>query len=107
MMLMAGFELPLRATRAQIASAVNVIVQVARLSDGSRRMVSISEITGMEGEVVAMHEVFRFVREGVGEDGKILGHFAATGIRSYYADRFKQWGYDLPSDIYSPNRRMV
>ncbi|MGG7566679.1 ATPase, T2SS/T4P/T4SS family [Rhodovulum sp. DZ06] len=107
MMLMAGFELPLRATRAQIASAVNVIVQVSRLSDGTRRMVSISEITGMEGEVVAMHEVFRFVREGVTEDGKIIGHFAATGIRSAYSERFKQWGYDLPADIYSPNRRMT
>ena len=107
MMLMAGFELPLRATRAQISSAVNVIVQVSRLSDGTRRMVSISEITGMEGEVVAMQEIFRFERESVAEDGKIIGHFAATGIRSFYAERFKQWGYDLPSDIYSPNRRMA
>jgi pilus assembly protein CpaF len=106
MMLMSGFDLPLRATRSQIASAVNLVVQVSRLSDGSRRMMSISEITGMEGEVVAMQDIFRFVREGIGEDGKIIGHFAATGIRSFYAERFKQWGYDLPSDIYKPGRKL-
>ncbi|MFT4793396.1 MAG: pilus assembly protein CpaF [Paracoccaceae bacterium] len=106
MMLMSGFDLPLRATRSQIASAVNVVVQVSRLSDGSRRMMSISEITGMEGEVVAMQDIFRFVREGTEEDGRIVGHFAASGIRSFYAERFKQWGYDLPSDIYNPGRKL-
>jgi pilus assembly protein CpaF len=106
MMLMSGFDLPLRATRSQIASAVNLVVQVSRLSDGSRRMMSISEITGMEGEVVAMQDIFRFVRESVEEDGRIVGHFAATGIRSFYADRFKQWGYDLPADIYKPGRKL-
>jgi pilus assembly protein CpaF len=106
MMMMSGFEMPLRATRSQIASAVNVVVQVSRLSDGSRRMISITEITGMEGEVVAMQDIFRFVRESIEEDGRIVGHFAASGIRSFYADRFKQWGYDLPSDIYNPGRRL-
>ncbi|SET67639.1 CpaF family protein [Oceanicella actignis] len=106
MMLMAGVEIPLRAVRAQIASAIHVIVQVSRLSDGSRRMMSISEITGMEGDVIAMQEIFKFQREGVDADGRIIGHFVATGIRSAFAERFKQWGYDLPNDIYKPNRRL-
>ncbi|MEM1313289.1 MAG: CpaF family protein [Pseudomonadota bacterium] len=106
MMLMSGIEIPLRATRAQIASAVNVVVQVSRLSDGSRRMTSISEITGMEGEVIAMQEIFRFKRTGTDGDGRILGHFEATGIRSAHAERFETWGYPLPNDIYTPNRRL-
>ena len=106
MMLMSGIEIPIRATRAQIASAVHVIVQVSRLSDGTRRMVSVAEVTGMEGEIVAMQEIFRFKREGIGPDGRVLGHFEATGIRSNFADRFSVWGYSLPNDIYTPNRRL-
>ena len=106
MMLMSGLEMPLRATRAQIASAVHVIVQVSRLSDGSRRMTHIAEITGMEGEVVAMHDVFRFKRTGIDGDGTVLGQFEASGIRSNFAERFKAWGFDLPNEIYSPNRKL-
>jgi pilus assembly protein CpaF len=105
MMSMAGIEMPLRAMRQQITSAVNVVVQVSRLSDGSRRMLSIQEITGMEGEVVAMQEIFRFQREGMDQEGMVLGHFSPTGIRSAFSDRFRQWGYDLPATIYSPPRR--
>ena len=104
MVAMAGIEMPLKAVRAQIASAVNLIVQASRLNDGSRRMVSITEVTGMEGEVITLQEIFRFERQGLGEDGKILGHFTATGIRSHYADRFKAWGFDLPPAIYEPTR---
>ena len=100
MVAMAGIEMPLRAVRAQIASAVNLIVQASRLQDGSRRMVSITEITGMEGEIITMQEVFRFERTGLEPDGKIIGHFTGCGIRSHYADRFKRWGYDLPHKIY-------
>ncbi|MEC9435531.1 MAG: CpaF family protein [Pseudomonadota bacterium] len=106
MMLMSGLEMPLRATRSQIASAVHVIVQVSRLSDGSRRMTHIAEITGMEGEVVAMHDVFRFKRTGIDGDGTVLGQFEASGIRSNFAERFKAWGFDLPNEIYSPNRKL-
>ncbi|NDR57252.1 ATPase, T2SS/T4P/T4SS family [Aliiruegeria sabulilitoris] len=102
MIAMAGIEMPLKAVRSQIASAVNLIVQASRLQDGSRRMVSITEITGMEGEVISMQEVFRYERLGVEPDGKIIGRFNATGVRSYYSDRFKQWGYDLPAAIYEP-----
>ncbi|MFC3181085.1 CpaF family protein [Cypionkella sinensis] len=102
MVAMAGIEMPLKAVRSQIASAVNLIVQASRLQDGSRRMVSITEITGMEGEVISMQEVFRYERLGVEPNGKIIGRFNATGVRSHYSDRFRQWGYDLPASIYEP-----
>jgi pilus assembly protein CpaF len=102
MVAMAGIEMPLKAVRAQIASAVNLIVQASRLQDGSRRMISITEITGMEGEVISMQEVFRYERLGIAPDGKIIGRFNATGVRSHYSERFKQWGYDLPPAIYEP-----
>ena len=69
-------------------------------------MTHIAEITGMEGEVVAMHDVFRFKRTGLDADGTVLGHFEATGIRSHYAERFATWGYDLPAEIYAPNRKL-
>ena len=104
MVAMAGIEMPIRALRSQIASAVNLIVQASRLQDGSRRMVSITEVTGMEGDVISMQEVFRYQRTGLMPDGTILGNFTACGVRSNYADRFKQWGYDLPSSIYEPTR---
>ncbi len=102
MVAMAGIEMPLKAVRSQIASAVNLIVQASRLQDGSRRMVSITEITGMEGEVISMQEIFRYERLGLAPDGKIIGRFNATGVRSHYSDRFRQWGYDLPASIYEP-----
>lgn len=102
MVAMAGIEMPLKAVRSQIASAVNLIVQASRLQDGSRRMTSITEITGMEGEVISMQEIFRYERLGLAPDGKIIGRYTATGVRSAYADRFKQWGYDLPPNIYEP-----
>jgi pilus assembly protein CpaF len=102
MVAMAGIEMPLKAVRSQIASAVNLIVQASRLQDGSRRMVSVTEITGMEGEVISMQEIFRYERLGIAPDGKIIGRFTATGVRSAFADRFRQWGYDLPPSIYEP-----
>ncbi len=100
MVAMAGIEMPIKAVRAQIASAVNLIVQASRLQDGSRRMTSITEITGMEGEVISMQEIFRYERLGIQPDGKIIGRFNATGVRSHYSERFKQWGYNLPASIY-------
>ena len=102
MVAMAGIEMPLKAVRSQIASAVNLIVQASRLQDGSRRMVSITEITGMEGDVISMQEVFRYQRVGLTPDNKIIGHFTATGVRSHYSDRFRLWGYDLPNSIFEP-----
>ena len=102
MVAMAGIEMPIKAVRSQIASAVNLIVQASRLQDGSRRMVSITEITGMEGDVISMQEVFRFQRTGLTPDNKIIGHFTATGVRSHYSERFKMWGYDLPPQLFEP-----
>jgi pilus assembly protein CpaF len=102
MVAMAGIEMPLKAMRSQVASAVNLIVQASRLQDGTRRMTSITEITGMEGEVISMQEVFRFERLGIEPSGRIIGRFNATGIRSSYSDRFRQWGFDLPASIYEP-----
>ena len=102
MIAMAGIEMPIKAVRSQISSAVNLIVQASRLQDGSRRMTSITEITGMEGEVISMQEIFRYQRVGLTPDNKIIGHFTATGVRSAYAERFRLWGYDLPPSIYEP-----
>ncbi len=102
MISMAGIEMPIKAVRSQIASAVNLIVQASRLQDGSRRMTSITEITGMEGDVISMQEIFRYERLGLAPDGKIIGRFTATGVRSAYAERFRAWGYDLPASIYEP-----
>ncbi|MGB0959339.1 MAG: CpaF family protein [Halocynthiibacter sp.] len=100
MIAMAGIEMPLKAVRAQISSAVNLIVQASRLQDGSRRMTSITEVIGMEGDIISMQEVFRFQRTGLTPENKILGHFTGTGVRSNYSERFKMWGYDLPASIY-------
>ena len=105
MVSMAGVDMPMKAVRAQIAAAIHVIVQVSRLADGTRRMVSIQEITGMEGDVVAMQEIFRFDRRTVAEDGRVIGDYVATGIRSANADRFLQWGVALPQDLFAPGRR--
>ncbi|WP_408002837.1 CpaF family protein [Pseudorhodobacter wandonensis] len=102
MIAMAGIEMPLKAVRSQVASAVNLVVQASRLQDGSRRMTSITEITGMEGEVISMQEIFRYERLGLAPDGKIIGRFNATGVRSHFSERFRQWGYDLPASIYEP-----
>ncbi len=105
MIAMAGMEMPLKAMRSQISSAVNLIVQASRLQDGSRRMTSITEITGMEGDVISMQELFRYQRVGLTPENKIIGHFTATGVRSHYSERFKMWGYDVPASIYEPMGR--
>jgi len=102
MIAMAGIEMPIKALRSQIASAVNLIVQASRLQDGSRRMVSITEVTGMEGDVISMQEIFRYQRVGLTPENKIIGHFTATGVRSHFSERFRMWGYDLPASIYEP-----
>jgi pilus assembly protein CpaF len=102
MVSMAGIEMPIKAVRAQIASAVDLIVQISRLQDGSRRMVSVTEITGMEGDVISMQEVFRYHRVGLTPENKIIGYYTATGVRSNFSERFRLWGYDLPPTIFEP-----
>ncbi len=103
MIAMTGIEMPIKAVRSQIAAAVNLIVQVSRLQDGSRRMTSITEITGMEGDVISMQEVFKFQRTGLTPENKILGHFTGTGVRTHFNERFKMWGYELPASIFEPS----
>ncbi|MEP6743315.1 MAG: CpaF family protein [bacterium] len=97
MVQMTGMRLSDRAMRQQIASAVNLVIQVARLTDGTRRIVSISEITGMEGETITMQEIFQFERTGVDGTGKVIGRFRTTGIRPRFAERLKQYGMQLPA----------
>jgi pilus assembly protein CpaF len=97
MIQMTGMRLSDRAMRQQIASAVNLVIQVARLTDGTRRVTSISEITGMEGEITAMQEIFEFERTGVDATGKVVGRFRTTGIRPRFAERLKQYGMQLPN----------
>ncbi len=97
MVQMTGMRLSDRAMRQQIASAVNLVIQVARLTDGTRRIVSISEITGMEGETITMQEIFQFERTGVDASGKVIGRFRTTGVRPRFAERLKQYGMQLPA----------
>ena len=97
MVQMTGMRFSDRAMRQQIASAVNLVIQVARLTDGTRRIVSISEITGMEGETITMQEIFQFERTGVDSTGKVIGRFRTTGIRPRFAERLKQYGMQLPT----------
>jgi pilus assembly protein CpaF len=96
MIQMTGMRLSDRAMRQQVAAAINLVVQVARLSDGSRRVTSISEITGMEGETITMQEIFMYERTGVDKDGKVIGRFKPTGIRPRFAERLKSCGMQLP-----------
>jgi pilus assembly protein CpaF len=102
-----GFDLPIRGMRAQIASAVHVVIQLERMSDGRRRMMSLSEITGMEGEVITMHEIFRFTRRRTGRDGSIDGESTATGIRPRFMREFESRGIDVPPDIFQPDRPLT
>jgi pilus assembly protein CpaF len=96
MIQMTGMRLSDRAMRQQVASAINLVLQVARLSDGSRRVTSISEITGMEGETITMQEIFQYERTGVDAQGTVLGRFRPTGIRPRFAERLKASGLQLP-----------
>ena len=96
---MAGTNLPARAMREQIASAMDVIMQVARLTDGSRRVTSIVEVTGMEGDVITTQEIYQFRRRGIGPDGKVVGQFETTGIRPHFVERLKVAGVDLPAQM--------
>ena len=100
MILMSGTNLPDRAMREQIASALDVVIQVARLADGMRRVMSITEVTGMEGEVVTTQEVYRFRRRGIAADGAVVGQFEATGVRPLFADRLRVAGVELPAHMF-------
>jgi pilus assembly protein CpaF len=101
---MAGVNLTARAIRQQICSAITVVLQASRLTDGTRKVVSMQEITGMEGDVISMQEIFRFEQTGVDADGKVLGHFCATGVRPRFTERLKMFGAPVPEDTFDPDR---
>jgi pilus assembly protein CpaF len=102
---MSGVDIPARSARAQVASAIHVVVQVARLADGRRKLVSVSELTGMEGDVITMQEIFRFRQTGVTADGIIQGRFEATGIRPRFLDQMMTHGISLSTDLFRPDAR--
>lgn len=107
MTLMAGLELPIPAIRKQISSAINLIVHQARLQDGSRRTTQITEITGMEGDVVTTQDIYKFVQSGVAPDGRIIGELRATGIRPMFTPRLQAAGFNLRADVFGagPSRQ--
>ena len=100
MVAMANLNIPEKAIRQQIASAVNMVVQISRMADGTRKVTAVSELTGMEGEVITMQDIFLFERSGLGPDGKVRGRFRATGIRPKCADRLASSGVHLPMDMF-------
>jgi pilus assembly protein CpaF len=99
LVLMAGMDLPIMVVRRQIASAVNLIVQQARLRDGSRKVIQIAEVTGMEGENIVMQDIFKFEDKGE-RDGKVDGEFYSTGLRPSYDERLKTRGFNLPGTMF-------
>ncbi|HEY8813456.1 MAG TPA: CpaF family protein [Candidatus Dormibacteraeota bacterium] len=109
LVLMSGIDLPVKAIRQQVAGAINIFCQLSRLRDGSRRVTSITEVTGMEGETITMQEIFVFESQGAGPDGKIIGHFKPTGIRPKILDRMFTMGLQLPAEIQVlfPDPRMM
>jgi pilus assembly protein CpaF len=100
MIAMANLNIPDKAIRQQIASALDLIIQVTRMADGTRKVTSISEVTGMEGEVITMQEIFSFERTGLTPDGKVIGRFRATGIRPKCSERLASAGQQLPMDMF-------
>ena len=101
MISMAGLNLPEKGMRQQIASAINVVVQVGRLTDGGRKIISISEISGMEGDVITMQDIFVYEREGIDSQGQVIGQFRATGIRPRFTERLKAYGIELPMSLFT------
>ena len=102
MILMAGLELPMRAIREQITSAIHLVIQISRLPDGARKITCVSEITGMEGQIVTMQDLFRYDQKGIDSDGHVVGEFKFTGIHPQFSEKFKLAGIQLPQDIFGP-----
>jgi pilus assembly protein CpaF len=103
---MGGMNLPPKVARGQIASAINVVIQTNRLTDGRRKLISISEITGLEGDMISMQDIFTFKQTGVDADGAVRGYFQASGVRPRFMERLKERGITLPESLYDPSRRM-
>lgn len=103
---MSGIDIPIRSARAQIASAINVVIQVGRLADGRRKLLSLSELTGMEGDVVTMQDIFRFRQTGVSSEGQVIGKFEASGIRPKFIEQVIAHGVTLSADLFRPDARL-
>jgi pilus assembly protein CpaF len=106
MLAMGGLNMPAKVARGQIASAIGVIIQVSRLTDGRRKVMSISELTGMEGDVVTMQDVFTYRQASVDADGRVRGTFQATGVRPRFIEAMKARGIALPDKLFDPSRRL-
>jgi pilus assembly protein CpaF len=102
---MANLNLPHKAARQQIASAITVVIQTLRLIDGKRKITSIQEITGMEGDIITMQEIFVFKQSGVGEEGEVQGYFQASGVRPKFSERLRAYGVLLPDSMFDPTKR--
>lgn len=100
MVLMSGVELPERAVKEQLASALNLVLQLVRFSDGTRKVVKLSEITGMEGNTIVMHDVMVFQQQGIDREGRVVGEFVTTGVRPLFAERFRLFGIELPQAMF-------
>ncbi len=105
MVAMTGVTFPTKALRAQVASAVHVILQIQRHEDGRRRLISIQEINGMEGDIITMSELFRYERQGMDDEGGVVGKFRATGIVPTFFPSLKKRGIDLPIEVFSNEQR--
>ena len=103
---MGGMNLPPKVMRQQISSAIGVVVQIARLIDGKRKIVSIQEITGMEGEIITMQEIFKYVQTGISVDGVVEGYFCATGVRPHFLERLHSYGIDISDSIFDPAKHL-
>ena len=103
MVLMSGMELPVRVIREQIASAIDLIIQIARMKDGTRKVVSISEVSGMEGDTIVMTEIFKFEQTGVSSDGRVIGELKPTGIRPLFSPRLEAAGFKLGPEVFGAN----
>jgi pilus assembly protein CpaF len=105
MVLMSGLSLPMRAMRDYIASALDLVIQLARLSDGTRKLVRVTEIVGMEEDVVTTQDIFVFEQQGVDKDGRVRGFHRATGVRPKFSDRLERAGLQLPQELFDPARK--
>lgn len=102
---MSGIDISPKSARAQIASAIQVVLQLSRLSDGSRRVMSIAEVTGMEGEIILMQEIYRFERQGIDENGKVIGEMKPLGVRPKFAEILQARGIHLAPDLFDSYKR--
>jgi pilus assembly protein CpaF len=105
MTLMSGLSLPMRAMRDYIASALDLVIQLARLSDGTRRLTRVTEVVGMEDEVITTQDIFVFQQEGVDEQGRVHGFHRATGVRPRFSERLARAGLQLPQELFDPSRK--